>query len=781
LSSSRTGRADQPIAHAGAVISTEPNHLAHRERMLRDAYAPFSDRGGATLAPQVASSRGGPLRVLWRQRVIIVACLALALLATGVYLYLATPMYRSHATMFVQPAGAVGQQLISRNDAARAPASGTVNAHREAEFLASTPVLATTLGDPSIQELQTFADVESRFDYLKDHLTVEVGSNDLITVSFLAPVSQDAAKVVDSVVKSYTTLRTKKNRTTTDELIETLTTERKQLQAMLDEKRAGLDEFTRKHGIIAGTKDGGGDIQVERMKTLAAALTTAQVEALGAKNTYEQAQRSIADDPEKLRAVREIQTARGMTPVTPEDEAMLRQEISQTQSKLQDMRQRYLPNHQIIRRLERRMSELSVAYVAAMERRYQAAQNREADLKKAFEAQQKLATERSADLVQYTRLDQDLQAIQQRIAANDEQIHVAQLSDAGSSAVDVQLMDQPRMAEHPAVPDSKTVIPWGLGAGLLVGLCLAVVRDRLDPRLHSAEEVKAVLGIPILGTLPRMPENLAPAVRGQRVLLEPGSDVAEAYRALRTAINFGVPEGRARTILIASPSAGDGKTTVASNLAIGLAQGGKRVVLLDADLRQPGQHDTFGVENHAGLVDILAHEVAPAEVAQKTLVQNLELIPAGPSPENPADLLNSPRFVELMDELADRYDHVVIDSPPVLAVTDARVIAASTDITVLVLRADCAERRQSEAARDGLVGVGANLLGLVMNFAAPGSQGYPAADSAYRASNGSASRSATRSSTTFDPLDEHADDATPLVALDAMKSLEKRPNQLSKK
>jgi capsular exopolysaccharide synthesis family protein len=415
-----------------------------------------------------------------------------------------------------------------------------------------------------------------------------------------------------------------------------------------------------------------------------------------------------------------------------------------------------------------------------MERRYIAARQRESDLQNAFEAQQKLASERSADLVQYARLDQDLQAVQQKVVANDKQIHDAQLQQGSSSAVDVQVMDAPRMSERPAVPDPKTVIPWGLGAGLFLGLCLAFVRDRLDPRLHSTDEVKAVLGVPILGTLPRMPENLAPAVRGQRVLLEPNSDTAEAYRALRTAINFGVPEGRAKTILIASPSAGDGKTTVASNLAIGLAQGGKRVLLLDADLRHPGQHDTFGVENHAGLVDILAHELAPAEVAQKTLVQNLELIPAGPSPENPADLLNSPRFVELMDELADRYDHVVIDSPPVLAVTDARVIAASTDVTVLVLRADRADRRQSEAARDGLVSVGANLLGLVMNFAAPGGEGYPA-DSAYRASNGSTSKSATSSSSGFDLQDEHADDATPLVALDAMKSLGKRPNQLSEK
>jgi capsular exopolysaccharide synthesis family protein len=744
--------------------------------MLRDAYAPFADRG---FSQPSAPSRSGPLKVLWRQRIVIVACLALALLSTGLYLYFATPLYRSQAQLHVRPAGGVGQQLVNRDDPTRSQAPGAVSPFREAEILTSTPILAATLGDPAIQELQTFADVESRFDYLKSHLKVEVDSNELITVSFLCPVPQDAAKVVDSVVKSYTTFQTKKNRTPTDQVLERLTAEGKQLETARNEKRDEVDAFTRKHGIIAGAKDGGGDIQLERMKTLAAALTSAQVETLGAKNTYDQALRSIADDPEKLRAVKDIQAARGLTPVTPEDEAMLRQELSQTQTKLEEMRQRYLPNHQIIRRLERRMAELGIAYVAAMERRFLSAQQREGDLQKAFEAQQKLAAERSADLVQYTRLDQDLQAVQQKLVANDKLIDDARRQVAGSAAVEVDVMDQPRMASRPSVPDSRTVIPWGLGAGLLLGLCLAFARDRLDPHLHDTDEVKAVLGVPVIGTLPRMPENLAPAVRGQRVLLEPNSDVAEAYRALRTAINFGVPEGRAKTILIASPSAGDGKTTVASNLAIALAQGGKRVLLLDADLRQPAQHETFGVENHAGLVDILAHDLAPAEVAQKTLVPNLELIPAGPSPENPADLLNGPHFVELMDELADRYDHVVIDSPPVLAVTDARVIAASVDVTLLVLRADRADRRRSGAARDGLVGVGANLLGLVMNFAARATDGYPA-DAAYRAGDrGSSKFSSGTAATPVDAHDEH--DATPLVALDAMKSLGKRPNQLSKK
>jgi capsular exopolysaccharide synthesis family protein len=315
--------------------------------------------------------------------------------------------------------------------------------------------------------------------------------------------------------------------------------------------------------------------------------------------------------------------------------------------------------------------------------------------------------------------------------------------------------------------------------GLIFGLGLACVRDWLDPRLRTAEEIKAVLGMPILGMVPRMPENLAPAVRGQKLLLDPSSEAAEAYRALRTAIKFGVPDGRSKTILITSPSSGDGKTTVASNLAIALAQVGKRVLLLDCDLRHPRQHETFGIENHSGLADVLAHDLTTAEVAHKTVVPNLEIIPAGPTPENPADLLNTPRFIEIIEELTDRYDHVIVDTPPVMAVTDARIVAASCDVSVLVLRADRADRKLSEMARDGLISVGANVIGLVMNYVAPGAGVYAGDSSYYRSagSNGS-NGSTTAGARAGEAAAEGA--ATPLVAIDAMKSLgSKRSNQLS--
>jgi capsular exopolysaccharide synthesis family protein len=243
-----------------------------------------------------------------------------------------------------------------------------------------------------------------------------------------------------------------------------------------------------------------------------------------------------------------------------------------------------------------------------------------------------------------------------------------------------------------------------------------------------------------------MPGNLAPAVRSQRILLDPSSDAAEAYRALRTAVHFGVPADRSKTILVTSPTPADGKSTLCSNLAIAMAQAGKRVLLVDADLRHPRQHEAFGVENATGLSGVLgASEIPFVNAIQPTQIGGLDILPCGPRPDNPSELLNSQRFIEVLEELADAYDHVLIDSPPVMMVTDARIVAASCDVTLLVVRQSKANRRMCEMSRDGLASVGANVLGIVLNDVPRHSQFYGGyGDAAYYYSNPKGAAKAAR-------------------------------------
>jgi capsular exopolysaccharide synthesis family protein len=211
--------------------------------------------------------------------------------------------------------------------------------------------------------------------------------------------------------------------------------------------------------------------------------------------------------------------------------------------------------------------------------------------------------------------------------------------------------------------------------------------------------------------------------RAMTVHLDPRSVVAEAYRTVRTAVYFGAGENRCKTILVTSPEPGDGKTTSASNLAIAIAQTGRSVLLLDADFRKPTQHKNLDIKDAVGLSSVLAGREPVSRAIQHTGVEGLDILPCGPIPANPSEILNSREFGELIDNLAAKYDHILFDSPPVNAVTDARILGAVCDATILVLRADKSTRKSGEHARNALLSVGARLLGVIVNDA-PHRKGY---------------------------------------------------------
>jgi capsular exopolysaccharide synthesis family protein len=259
------------------------------------------------------------------------------------------------------------------------------------------------------------------------------------------------------------------------------------------------------------------------------------------------------------------------------------------------------------------------------------------------------------------------------------------------------------------------VLAIGLLAGLLLGSGLGFMHDWFDDRFRTVDEMRSATGLKLLGIVPKMPHGLAPAIVGQQSLLEPMSAVAEACRMIRTAIHFGAAKDRRRSLLITSASSGEGKSTLASNLAITMAQSGKRVLLIDADLRLPTQHNIFGVDNDCGLSSLLQGQIRIEEAIESTEINGLELLPSGPQVHNPAEMLNSPVFSELLDMLFDRYDQIIVDSAPVVGIADSRIVAACCDVTILVLRGGTSTRRMNEMARQGLTSVGALVLGMVIN------------------------------------------------------------------
>lgn len=291
--------------------------------------------------------------------------------------------------------------------------------------------------------------------------------------------------------------------------------------------------------------------------------------------------------------------------------------------------------------------------------------------------------------------------------------------------------------------DAKTLADPGPGAkvspifwqffmlGALMGLGLsaagAYLLDMADKSFRTPDEIRKRLGLSIIGHVPYVPAPTEPVMTvdgaGNPVELDPGllalhqpmSPSSEGFRGIRTALYFNTHAQRHKVIQVTSPNMGDGKTTLITNLAVTIAQSGRKVLIVDADLRRPRVHRAFGLAGKIGLAEVIAGTAELDEAIQITVVPNLSVLPCGRRPQNPAELLTSPRFEDVLDDLRGAFDYVLIDTPPLLAVSDPCIVAPRMDGLILAIRVAKNGRPSAERARDILVGLKVNCIGLVVN------------------------------------------------------------------
>ncbi|WP_332695136.1 CpsD/CapB family tyrosine-protein kinase [Halalkalibacter lacteus] len=193
------------------------------------------------------------------------------------------------------------------------------------------------------------------------------------------------------------------------------------------------------------------------------------------------------------------------------------------------------------------------------------------------------------------------------------------------------------------------------------------------------------------------------------------SPISEQYRTIRTNIEFSAVDREIKTILVTSAGPAEGKSTTAANLAVVMAQNGNSVLLLDTDLRKPTIHYTFGVANMSGLTNVLTKQGSLEELVQETKIENLSVLPSGPIPPNPAELLNSRMMGLVLERAKEMFDTIILDTPPVMAVADAQILASKCDGTILVVSSGKTEREEVKKAKVQLVNAKANILGAILN------------------------------------------------------------------
>ena len=685
---------------------------------LRDDAPPSFPPGAAgqsfTTGPDAPGPRSNPVLVVSRRWRVLLAVMLLCVAAAAVRYALADRVYRSEARLFVQTGG------MKPGADANLLSAGSTHAglRAQCELIKSASILASVLALPDLMELRTF-DQPSRWTTLKDNLTATPGRDgDVITVTFDSPYPKESQQVLRAVVDAYSGFHTKEKRSRVAELEKW----RARTRAELERKQREVLEFKKANGALAfnGEK---GNITLQKLASLQEAVTQAHIDGVNRRSALDSA-RSMAATPDRLRQLVDALRAQGMQSGDP-GESSLRGQAHAMQQQLEQLNGRYGSAHPAVRSAESTLASmkarlgemdrsLAQSHLLTLEQQATAAATRERELQASYGEQRKLAAALNEKAAEYEVIDAEVRRLAAAVEKADLQVvELTATGDVGTPTI--QVLDAPHVPARPIKPVRNVALFQGLLAGLLLGCFAALVRDWTDQSLRSAEDVTEALGCPVLASVPHVPGPPNPMALGRRVDLEPSGDLAEIYRTVRTAVFFGAPDRESRTILVTSPAAAEGKSTFAGNLAIAIAQTGKRVLLVDADFRRPVQHRIFEARPGFGLSSVIAGHETLDKAVQATPVPGLDLLPVGPIPSNPSEILNSPAFTEILEELSVRYEHVVLDSPPVLAVADARILAAQCSVTILVLRAKVSTRRAAAESRLALHGVGAHLLGVVMN------------------------------------------------------------------
>jgi capsular exopolysaccharide synthesis family protein len=652
-----------------------------------------------------AASDYSVLQMIWLQKRLIVWSVAICLVFSFMYLLFAPRVYTATSRVLVQKAEPVllNQQHVSdegNNDNFLAT---------QCELIRATPILAAVVGTPTTESMQTFNGVKNRMAYLKRNLGADVGKkDDIITISFSSKYPEEAVRIVDAAVDAYQKYCSSKKRDTANEVMSILEKEKAKNETELSAVNQKIIELKRASHTISFGNDKS-NYALTRLNSLSDALTTAHLETINSKTALDAAAKTIGSDAESI-----PDNLAGGIALSLTDEASLRAQLVSLTQLLQDRRRIYLPDHPQVKSLEARINQLNMAYVGAAKVRWEQAKSREAELQKSYEQEQAAAIDLSAKAAEAAQLESDAKRIQETIDGLETRIKdISLVVDSGS--LNITVLEFASYEDNPIKPSKAQVPAVALVIGLIIGCCIAVTREASDPKMHNADDVKHVVPAPVLGMVPRQSPAGTPSVLGQIVELDPHSEVAEAMRAVRTSLSFGVAPENARSIVVTSPEPDDGKTTVASNLAIALANAGKRVLLIDGDLRNSSIHHIFGINNEYGFSSLLSDKEDPDCAIVRCSVARLGLMPSGPAPESASELLNDPAFPEMLSKLYNHYDHVVIDSPPILPVDDARIMAALCDCTVLVARAEKTSKSILRQSADRLVDVGAFIAGVVLN------------------------------------------------------------------
>jgi succinoglycan biosynthesis transport protein ExoP len=694
-------------------------------------------------------------QIAWRRRSLIALGIVAGIVLGSLYYAQATPVYRSQSQVLVVQKR---PDVVTGDVTHMQPAEDYVNTHRL--LLLSPLIVGRAIDQGKLRTMDTFAHEETDLtEAIIKKLAVKNVSkgvrsaSNVLEISFDGIIASECGTVVNAILDSYTSVLDEAYRNTSDDTVRIITEGRKILQNDLATKEAAYRQFRETSPMIwKGNEEiNPRQDRLTQIELQRSTLMLRRADFEGQLASIEDARAEGRSPEELMTLISDLAAKQNRDQVNSDSSITLKGQLLPLLQEEQILVQRYGPKHPQVLSVRQRIaatheffrfpsatfgkvSEQSgpeqkpnlkdgvEVYLQSLRQEIDRIKTSEDVLAKLFETEHQAARELNSYEVRDAEFRNDIARTQELYDGIVKRLHEASLvKDYGG--FDARVISPAGIGKK-VQPKGSLVFPASAFLGILGGIGLVYLAEIMDKSFRSPEEIRRRLGLPIVGQIPML---LPDAATRQKVAAtgsfdpmlftyhQPRSAGSEAYRAVRTALYFSSGGEGHKVIQITSANPSEGKSTLAANVAVSIAQSGKKTLLIDADLRKPRQHEIFAVSARIGLASVIGQDMEVADAVQPSKITNLSILPCGPLPPDPAELLTSPRLPELLEVLREQYDYVIIDSAPLLAVTDSCAVAPRVDGVLLTLRISKYGRSQAERAREILNSLGAKVLGVVVN------------------------------------------------------------------
>jgi len=660
------------------------------------------------------------IRVVSTRRWLVLSVFLIVVAAAGVWAFTRTPVYRSQALLQITPRASKltpYEGVYDQNAFASGPRPDFLET--QAKRVALERLVQQTIDHFGLAELPQYRESKNLAASIKGLFRVRsLRRTWLVNVTFDWPDPKMGARILDYHIRRYVEDYARHSHEGITKGLTALRQKKDEIGPNVEEARNRLQEFKQEHSIVSFE---------QTYNTIAADL-------MARSQAVSQAREGLAESKTRLDQVEIALQDENPAESLPEvlKSPLIQNYRSEKVGVEQDLSEglkRFGENHPEIQALRAKLESLEENIALEIKRIVEGTRTEHAAAESLLALRLDELAEQEQRVQEFNRLKVRYDALLADFESKDETYsalvrRIQELDIMNPSTgpeFDIQIEERPKEETVPAWPRKRLVVAVAGFLGLALGIGLAFLLENLDTSIKSKQDVARHLGLNVLGYVPAIADLSGAKRQHSRLalpmLLHPRSAPAEAFRSIRTALSFSVAAQEVRHIMVTSSSPGEGKTLVSSNVAGALAQAGKRTLLVDGDMRKPALHKVFETEQIPGLTNLLVGEGAASleDAIKETAIPDLCFLPCGPMPPNPAELIACERMKALLEEMGERFDRVVIDTPPVINVTDAAALCHAAHGVVFVVRGFRTPRELARRAVEILAGSGGKLLGIVLN------------------------------------------------------------------